>query len=138
MTTLERSYALSCVVDDDFAAAKTRVVDALTAAGFGVLTEIDMQEKLHAKLGVAMDAYVILGACHPASAHKAVQAEPMIGLLLPCNVIVYRADGKTVVAAINPMTAMQMVNNDVVAEVARDITQRLRAVIASLQEIDNK
>lgn len=113
-----------------------RTVDDVTArlkdAGFGVLTTIDIKAKLKEKLGVDFKKYVILGACDPASAHKALQAEEDIGLLLPCNVIVYERNGRTVVSVIRPTVAMQMIDNPGLKPVAEEVEARLEGVIASL------
>ena len=117
----------------DEAVQKTR--EALQGQGFGVLSEIDMREKMKEKLGVDMPRYLILGACNPPLARKALQAEPEIGLLLPCNVIVYEsAAGETVVAAIDPDAMLAMIgDNAAVAEVARDARTRLTAAIDALR-----
>ncbi len=117
----------------DEAVQKTR--EALQGQGFGVLTEIDTREKMKEKLGVDMPRYLILGACNPPLARKALQAEPEIGLLLPCNVIVYEsAAGETVVAAIDPDAMLAMIgDNAAVAEVARDARTRLTAAIDALR-----
>lgn len=111
---------------------KTRV--ALQQQGFGVLTEIDIKAKLKEKLGVDFKRYVILGACNPALAYKALQAEPEIGLLLPCNVIVYEVDDRSsVVAAIDPDSMAAVIgDNRAVQEVARDARLRLERALAGL------
>ncbi|HEY0592974.1 MAG TPA: DUF302 domain-containing protein [Thermoanaerobaculia bacterium] len=116
----------------DDAVARTR--DLLQAEGFGVLTEIDMQAKLKEKIGAEIQRYLILGACNPPLAHKAVQAEPEIGLLLPCNVIVYEAkDGKTIVSAMDPDVMVKVVpDNPTLREVAKDARARLERAIAKL------
>ena len=116
----------------DEAVAKTK--SALQEQGFGVLSEIDMKEKLKEKLDVDTKRYVILGACNPPLAWKAMQAEPEIGLLLPCNVIVYETeDGGSVVSAVDPDSMLSVVGeNATVAEVARDAKQRLERAIAAI------
>ncbi|HEX7707447.1 MAG TPA: DUF302 domain-containing protein [Thermoanaerobaculia bacterium] len=116
----------------DEAVEKTRA--ALQEQGFGVLSEIDMREKLKEKLDVDYRRYVILGACNPPLAYKALQAEPEIGLLLPCNVIVYESeDGTSVVAAVDPNAMLSIVGaNPAVAEVARDAKQRLEKALAAI------
>lgn len=113
----------------DEAVEKTKA--ALQAEGFGVLSEIDMKEKFKEKLGVDFKRYVILGACNPPLAYKAVQAEPEIGLLLPCNVIVYEGgDGRTIVSAIDPNSMVAMIgDNPVLEEVARDARARLERAL---------
>lgn len=114
--------------------ALARTKEALQAEGFGVLSEIDMAETLKEKLGVDYKRYVILGACNPPLAYKALQAEPEVGLLLPCNVIVYDAgEGGTVVSAVDPDSMLGIVgDNAAMAEVARDARARLERVIAAV------
>lgn len=114
--------------------AVERIRQALQAQGFGVLSEIDMRAKLKEKLGVDTAEYVILGACNPPLAHKALQAEKEIGLLLPCNVIVYDAgDGSTVVSAMDPEPMLSIVgDNPAIAEIATDARQRLEAAIRAI------
>ena len=121
---------LSLTYDD----AVERTKEALKEQGFGVLSEIDMKEKLKEKLGVDSRRYVILGACNPPLAWKALQAEPEIGLLLPCNVIVYETDdGGSMVSAVDPNSMLSVVGeNAVVAEVARDARERLEKAVASI------
>ncbi|MGZ5431731.1 MAG: DUF302 domain-containing protein [Thermoanaerobaculia bacterium] len=115
----------------DEAVAKTK--SALQEQGFGVLSEIDMKQKLKEKLDVDTKRYVILGACNPPLAWKAMQAEPEIGLLLPCNVIVYETEGGSVVSAVDPDSMLSVVGeNATVAEVARDAKQRLERAIAAI------
>ncbi len=110
-----------------------RVREALVAEGFGVLTEIDIQATLKKKLGVDRERYMILGACHPPSAHRALTALPAIGVLLPCNVTVSVEGGRTVVRAMNPETAMGMLAEPAIDEVATEVGQALRRVLASLE-----
>jgi uncharacterized protein (DUF302 family) len=115
----------------------TEAIDAVTAAlkteGFGVLTEIDVQATLKQKLGAEMAPYMILGACNPPLAHRALAAEPEIGLLLPCNVIVYvAADGQTTVSAIDPEAQFQIVGRADLAPLAREVGERLRRALAQL------
>ena len=114
--------------------ALARIRETLKDQGFGILTEIDLKEKLKEKIGVDIKPYVILGACNPPLAYKALQAEPEIGLLLPCNVIVYEIDGhSSVVAAIDPDTMVELVGDDVaIAAVARDARQRLERALAAV------
>ncbi len=128
-------YGIRIVVDLPFAEAVERTKSALGEQGFGVLSEIDLQAKLREKLGVDVAKYLILGACNPPLAYRALQTEPEIGLLLPCNVIVYEGtDGKTVVAAVDPAAMMAVVaGNPVIAEVSEDARRRLTAVIDSLR-----
>lgn len=114
--------------------AVEKITAALKEQGFGVLSEIDMKEKLKEKLNVNYKRYVILGACNPPLAYKALQAEPEIGLLLPCNVIIYEIEGdRSVVSAADPEAMLSIVgNNPAVAEVARDAKERLSKALASI------
>jgi uncharacterized protein (DUF302 family) len=108
--------------------------DALAEEGFGVLTEIDIRATLKKKLDVDVEPHVILGACHPPSAHRALTAAPEVGVLLPCNVTVAREGDRTVVRAMNPESAMTMIDSPVVAEVAEEVGAALRRVVASVTE----
>jgi uncharacterized protein (DUF302 family) len=104
----------------------------LKKEGFGVLTTIDVRDTLKKKLDVDFNKYIILGACNPPFAHKALVAEEQIGLLLPCNVIVYEKNGRTTVAAFDPMTMATLVENEALKSIAEEVTARLRRVINSL------
>ena len=106
-----------------------RVREELKKEGFGVLTEIDVKATLRKKLDVDFDNYIILGACNPSFAHKALLAERDIGLLLPCNVIVYELDGKTFASAILPSIAMSMVDNAELKDIAGEVETKLKKVI---------
>lgn len=120
-----------------FESALEKVTAALKNEGFGVLSDIDIQKAMKDKLGIEMPAYRILGACNPPLAHRALQAEPEIGLLLPCNVTVREGDdGKVKVGFIDPQTMVQMTPNPEVAKVADDAGERLRRVQSSLASAD--
>jgi len=132
---LQRSkYGFSKTVDLPYVEAVERARGALKSEGFGVLCEIDLKEKLKEKLGIDFRNYVILGACNPPLAYQTLQQEIDIGLLLPCNVVVYEADqaGKSVVAAINAKTMLSVVGNTALEEVATQVNEKLERVIAQL------
>ena len=109
-----------------------RTKEELQKEGFGVLTEIDVKATLKKKLNVDFDNYIILGACNPPFAYQALQAEKDIGLLLPCNVIVYESGGKTYVSAIVPTVAMNMVENPGLENIAVEVEKKLKKVIDSI------
>jgi uncharacterized protein (DUF302 family) len=114
--------------------AVQKTTDALKAEGFGVLSQIDMQATLKQKLNVDFHRYVILGACNPPLAHRALSANPDVGLLLPCNVIVYEEGDRSVVTAVDPVEMLGVLKGDaVVHEVAEEARTKLRRVIASLK-----
>lgn len=125
-------YMTKRIEGGDFAGTVERVTDALAGEGFGVLTEIDVQATLREKLGEETDPYLILGACNPPLAHRAIGAEPQIGVLLPCNVVVRQDDGAVVVDAMDPEAVMSVVTSPEVGEVAAEVRTRLGAVIDSL------
>ncbi len=129
-------FALSTVLRTSFDDAVTRTREALAAQGFGVLTEIDMQATLKAKLGEDMEQYLILGACNPPLAHRAVDVNRQIGLLLPCNVVV-RADpsdaAAVLVEAMDPQVLVDVTGEEQVKPVADEVAAKLRAAINSLQ-----
>lgn len=111
-----------------------KIPEALKAEGFGILTEIDVKETLKKKIGVDFRRYKILGACNPPLAHQALSAETEIGLMLPCNVIVYETDeGRTVVSAIDPTSTIASVGNPKLTELAEQVRDKLARVIASLE-----
>lgn len=125
-------YALSTTVNRPFDETLAATREALAAQGFGVLTEIDMAGTLKKKLDVDIPPHVILGACNPPNAYKAVQAEPSIGVLLPCNVVVRSAGEQTIVEAIDPATMHELTGNAAMKDVAVTIGGMLQAVLASL------
>ncbi|TFH48266.1 MAG: DUF302 domain-containing protein [Bacteroidia bacterium] len=107
--------------------------EALKKEGFGILTEIDVKEKMKEKLGLDMKKYIILGACNPLNAYKAILAEENIGLMLPCNVIVYEKGSKTVLSVIRPTAAMQMVDNVELQKVAEVVEVQLKKAFDAIQ-----
>ena len=127
------SYYIAKRLEVPFDAAVAAVKDALKSEGFGVLTEIDVQATLKAKLGVDFRKYHILGACNPPFAHRALQLEDKIGLMLPCNVIVQEIPkGGVEVAAIDPVASMQAVENPALADVGAEVREKLARAIESL------
>jgi uncharacterized protein (DUF302 family) len=133
MNTAARiAYGYSRTLDLPYADAVQRTHEALKEQGFGVLCEIDIKEKLKEKLGVEFSDYVILGACNPPLAHRALQREMALGLLLPCNVVVYREDDRTVVAAIDAARMLSIVGNPELEAIAGEVNERLRKVIDTL------
>lgn len=123
------SYGFSKTVDLPYAEAVERARTALQNEGFGVLCEIDIKEKLKEKLGVDFRNYVILGACNPPLAYETLQREINVGLLLPCNVIVYESDGRTVVSAIDAAKMLSVVGNPELEATAQQVSARLQRVI---------
>lgn len=127
------SYTLDRIVDEaDFEAVDARTREALAARGFGVLTEIDVKATMKKKLDVEMDDYRILGACNPQMAHRAIGLEPKIGAMLPCNVILRRVDGGIEVSAIDPLESMQAIDNPELKQVAGQVRDMLREVVAEI------
>lgn len=127
------SYYFAKTVNTDFESAIEQVTEALKTEGFGVLTQIDVQSTLKNKIGADFRPYKILGACNPDYAHKALQGEPHIGVMLPCNVIVQQMDdGSVEVAAVDPVASMQAIDNPALGEVALEVQAKLKRVIDSL------
>jgi len=123
-------YALARAVDLPFDEADRRVREELQKEGFGVLTEIDVAATLKAKLGVELPRYEILGACAPQFAHRALQAEPDVGLLLPCNVVVRAADhGRTIVEALDPLAQLELADNPELRPIGQEVRARLERVL---------
>lgn len=122
-------YSFKSRLDGDIEAIEQRVVEALKVEGFGVLTEIDVSATLKAKLGVEKRPYKILGACSPPLANQAIDAEPDIGLLLPCNVVIREEeDGSVVVAFMDPVAVLKLVEQPMIGDLAVDVRQRLERV----------
>jgi len=126
---LGTSYALTGETTLPLADAVARVREELKVEGFGVLTEIDVRATLKEKLDIDVEPYVILGACNPPLAHQALEAEPDLGVLLPCNVVVYERGGTTHVSAVDAERMLSIVENDALAGVAEDVRARLGAVV---------
>jgi uncharacterized protein (DUF302 family) len=126
---LATDYALTTTTKLSFPDAVEHVREELKAEGFGVLSEIDVQATLREKLGVEQEPYVILGACNPALAHRALTAEPDLGTLLPCNVVVYLRDGTTHISAIDAERMLSIVGNDELAPIAAEVRAKLAAVV---------
>ncbi len=123
------SYALTATTKLAYERAVDRVRDELEQEGFGVLCEIDVSAKLNEKLGVDREPYVILGACMPPLAHRALTLEPDLGALLPCNVAVYQLDGETHISAIDPGRMLSIVDNPDLEPIAGDVRQHLIDVV---------
>jgi uncharacterized protein (DUF302 family) len=127
------SYGFGKKVDMGFDAAIAKVTEALQKEGFGILSEIDVAGTLKKKINADMPAYRILGACNPPLAHRAISAEPSIGLLLPCNVVVREdAHGRIHVEFMDPIAVLQLVDRPEIAELANEVRQRLDRVMAAL------
>ena len=131
MTATTIAYGMTETVDLPYERAVERTREALAAEGFGVLTEIDVRATFRKKLDADFRPYVILGACNPPLAFRALTAEQNIGLLLPCNVAVYESDekGRSVVAAVDPEVSLGRVGNDALAPLAAEVKSRLRRVL---------
>jgi uncharacterized protein (DUF302 family) len=127
-------YGIATTVALPYERAVTRVREELAKEGFGVLTEIDVAATLKKKLDVTFPPYVILGACNPPLAHRALTAEKDLGLLLPCNVVVYAGDrpGETIVAAMDPVAALELTGNPAVRPIAEEVRGRLERVLAAV------
>jgi uncharacterized protein (DUF302 family) len=126
---LVTGFTLTATTELPFADAVERVREELKTEGFGVLCEIDVQATLREKLGVEQEPYLILGACNPPLAHRALTAEPELGTLLPCNVVVYQRDGETHISAIDAERMLSIVGNDELAPVAAQVRDKLAAVV---------
>ncbi|MGE5135089.1 MAG: DUF302 domain-containing protein [Gemmatimonadota bacterium] len=128
------NYGMTVTTRAPFAQTVTRVKEALKDQGFGVLTEIDVRATMHDRLGEEMEDYLILGACNPPLAHRALSADRRIGMLLPCNVVVRAADGQTVVEALDPQTMVAVAEEAGLQPVADEAARRLRAALETLRE----
>ena len=126
-------YGFRKEIDFSFDKAVEMVTEELKKKGFGILTKIDVKEKFKEKLGIDFKNYVILGACNPPLAHKAILEEEDIGLLLPCNVVLYEKDGKTVLDIIKPSIAMGMLENEALNQIATEVETKLKDVFDSIQ-----
>jgi uncharacterized protein (DUF302 family) len=125
-----KGYAFSTVLDTSYENAISTVTDALKEEGFGVLTEIDVRATLKKKLDREFRKYVILGACNPPCAHRSLEADLDVGLLLPCNVIVYETDDKKAyVSAINPVSALEVIQSEELRKIAEQVSGKLNRVI---------
>jgi len=125
-------YGITTKLNLPYAEAVERTKAALKEVGFGVLTEIDVKKTLKEKLGIDTESYVILGACNPPLAHRALSADPFVGLLLPCNVIVYEQDGRSVVSAVDPISMVSGLESPALEEVAREVRPKLERAIRTL------
>jgi len=128
MTALGFEARLDAPLD----AARARVTEALAAEGFGVLTEIDLRATMKKKLGVEMPPYLILGACNPEIAHRALAVDPDLGLLLPCNVVLRESDGGTLVSIADPQAMFRAAGTSGLEDLVRDAETRLRRVAAAI------
>jgi uncharacterized protein (DUF302 family) len=125
-------YGRTVMIDDPVAEAVPRVKEALKAQGFGTLTEIDVQATLREKLGVEVEPYVILGACNPRLAHRALELEPDVGLLLPCNVVVRPHGDRTVVSALDPGIIADLADHPDLGPISEEATALIDAALESL------
>lgn len=125
-------YGIRTTLNTSYEEAIPKITDALKKEGFGILTEINVKETIKKKLDKEFPKYIILGACNPQLAYQALTVETEIGLLLPCNVIVYEKEGKTVVSAQDPEAALSVVGNEKIAPVAKEARERLSRAIRSL------
>ncbi len=122
-------YSFSRILSLTYEEAVPKVKEALKSEGFGVLTEIDVKKTMKEKLDKDFRRYIILGACNPPLAHQVLEAEPEVGIFLPCNVLVYEEGNKTVVSAMDPEAAMVLVKNERVNEVAKQVRRKMEKVL---------
>ena len=130
------NYGFTKEIDAPFEEAITKVTNELKKEGFGILTKIDVAEKFKEKLGIDFEKYIILGACNPPSAHEAILVEENIGLMLPCNVAIYKKQNKTVVSIIKPTVAMKMIGNSELEHIASAIEKKLKKVFDAVTSGD--
>ena len=126
-------YGVAVTVPIGVEEAEGRIREALATEGFGILTEIDVAATLKAKLGIERQPYKILGACNPPLAHRALEVEEEVGLLLPCNVVVYAVGERTVVAALDPQTMVTLAGNPALGVVAEEARVRLERALRTLE-----
>ena len=131
--SISTSFTFGTRLPGTLASVRSAVDAALRAEGFGVLTEIDVQATMKARLGVDRAPYVILGACNPALAHRALEADPSVGALLPCNVVLREEGAETIVEAMDPMAALGIVDSPAILPVAEEAKARLQRAIAALE-----
>ena len=128
-------YYFSTILNCSFEEAESKAIAALKKQGFGMISEIDMQQKLNEKLGVEIQKYKILGMCNPGFAYKALQVEEKIGAMLPCNVLVIdKGNGLTEISAVNPIASMMSIQNPALGDLAREVTDILQGIINGLLE----
>lgn len=127
------TYGMSLTLERPFDDVLAGVRDALAGQGFGVVSEFDMQATLRAKIGVEIDRQLILGACNPALAHRSLQVDPSIGLLLPCNVVIRSTETGTVVEMINPQILVAVTENPEMQQIATEVTERLEAAMETMR-----
>ena len=132
MQTDRKDYIISAETDLSFDEAVNRTRDLLQEAGYGVLCEIDVKAKLEEKLGVEREPYVILGACNPPLASEGLNAEPDLGALLPCNVVIYERQGRTRVAAVEPERMLSIVGNEGLGPIATRVREDLARVVEEI------
>ena len=125
-------YGFSKTLNLSYEKAIEKVTEELKKEGFGVLTSIDLKDTLKKKINVDFKKYTILGACNPVLAHKALLAEEELGLLLPCNVIVYEKENKTEVSIFNPMTMTKLIDNESLKSVAEEVNTKLTRVLEAV------
>lgn len=125
-------YGFSKTTDYGFNQAIEKVTEELKKQGFGVLTSIDVKDTLKKKINVDFKNYTILGACNPPIAHKALQTEEEVGLLLPCNVIIYEKENKTVVSIFDPIMMTKVIDNDNIIPIANEVKEKLHKVLEAI------